>query len=94
MISSPLPPQPGLLSSLFGPSLVNENEVNVRRISKRISKLRYDNYVKMYGPCHYTNLTNITKLQSFNTVWQLHREGRITASVAKQSFNVNHSLTL
>ena len=91
MISSPpLLPQPGLLSSLFGPSLVNENEVNVRRISK----LRYDNYVKMYGPCHYTNLTNITKLQSFNTVWQLHREGRITASVAKQSFNVNHSLTL
>ena len=31
----------------------------------------------------------MTKLQSSNTVWKLHREGRITASVAKQSFNVD-----
>ena len=62
-------PLPEPLTSLFDPSLVNENEVDIRRISK----LRYDSYVKMYGPCHYTNLLNITKLQSSNTVWKLER---------------------
>ena len=31
----------------------------------------------------------MTKLQGSNTVWRLHREGRITASVAEQSFNVD-----
>ena len=58
---------------------------------RRISKLRYDNYVKIYGPCHYTNLLNIIKLQSSNTVWKVHTEGRITASAAKQSFNADTS---
>ena len=45
----------------------------------------------MYGPSHYTNLLNITKLQGSNTVWKLHRERKITASVAKQSFTVDTS---
>ena len=35
------------VNSIFDPSLVNENEVDTRRISK----LRYDSYLNMYWSC-------------------------------------------
>ena len=45
----------------------------------------------MYWPSHCTNLLKVTKLQSSNMVWKLHREGRITVSVATQSFTADTS---
>ena len=57
-------PFPEPLSSLFDHPLVDENKVDIRRICK----LRSDNYVKIFRPCHCKNLLNMTKLQSSSTV--------------------------
>ena len=57
-------PIPEPLSLLFDRPLVDESKVDIRRISK----LRSDNYVKIFRPCHCSNLLNMTKLKSSNTV--------------------------
>lgn len=76
-------PEP--LTSLFQPAAINDTK---EELENRKMKLYYL-YERSYCQSQYYNLCQITRVQILSKTWQLHRAGRITASIAKQAFNAD-----
>lgn len=76
-------PEP--LTSLFQPSAINDTKEELEHHTKKL----YYFHERSYCQSQYDNLCEITRVQSLSRTWQLHRAGRITASIAKQAFNAD-----
>ena len=67
-------PEP--LTSLYDPLAINWSEEDIKTMGKKI----YERYIRSHRPYQFENLCNVTRTQSLNPNWKLHRAGRITAS--------------
>ena len=78
-------PEP--LASIYDPTTINfsNEELNIR-----CSKA-YEKYKNQFTQNHFSNLSFHTCAQSANSSWQLHRAGRITASICKEVFCTDHT---
>ncbi|XP_065643270.1 uncharacterized protein LOC136075006 [Hydra vulgaris] len=76
-------PEP--ITALFEPSLINEGQDEI----KKKSKVLLDIYIKSCYQSQFNNLENLTKTQSKNAAWKIHRAGRITASISKMAYNLD-----
>lgn len=70
---------------LYDPSVINYSDDELGTISTQ----RYHNYDISMSQRQFNHLTEITKTQSENINWKLHRAGRITASLCKQAFTTD-----
>ena len=73
-------PEP--LSSLFDPATINDDDETV--LTK--GKASYHEYRYSVSARQFENLVRVTNAQSSSPVWNIHRIGRITSSIAKQAF--------
>lgn len=76
-------PEP--LTSLYDPSLINDQEDNIRTIALE----RFNKYTKSLYQSQLDQLTKVTCTQSHSKIWNLHRAGRITASISKLAWSTN-----
>lgn len=81
---------PDLLTSIYDPS---SHSLDMEGV-KSLSILRYEEYKKRYRKQDYLNLEKNTREQASNPIWQLHRAGRVTASVAKDVAQMKQSPSL
>ncbi|XP_057313387.1 uncharacterized protein LOC130654781 isoform X2 [Hydractinia symbiolongicarpus] len=76
-------PEP--LTSLFEPQLINNNPEEIQSECREF----YYEYKNGYCDSQYKNLTKVIREQRLSTAWQIHRAGRITASVSKRAYSLN-----
>ena len=78
-------PEP--LTSVYDPTAINlSNEELQIRCTKA-----YEKYKNEFTQNQFSNLSLHTCAQSANPSWQLHRAGRITASICKEVFCTDHT---
>ena len=78
-------PEP--LTSLYDPTALNLfNEELKIRCTKT-----YEKFENEFTQNQFSNLSLHTSAQSVNPSWQLHRAGRITASICEEVFCTNHT---
>ena len=78
-------PEP--LTSLYDPLAINWSEEDIETMGKKI----YERYIRSHRPYQFENLCNVTRTQSLNPNWKLHRTGRITASQALSAYRCDVS---
>ena len=78
---------PDSLTSLYDPLAINWSEKDIKTLSKKI----YERCIRSHGPYQFENLWNVTRTQSLNPNWKLHRAGRITASQALNAYRCDIS---
>ena len=78
-------PEP--LTSLYDPLAINWSEEDIKTMGKKI----YERYIRSHRPYQFENLCNVTRTQSLNPNWKLHRAGRITASQALSAYRCDIS---
>ena len=69
-------PEP--LTSLYDPLTMNWSDEDIKTMGKKIS----ERYIRSHRLNQFENLCNVTRTQSLNSNWILHRAGRIAASQA------------
>ena len=74
------------LVSLFDPAAINTSNENLKTLCNK----KYELYQKAYSIESYKNLLIVTEKQTLNSLWMLHRAGRITAS---KCYDVRHTDT-
>nr|XP_047128389.1 uncharacterized protein LOC124809027 [Hydra vulgaris] len=75
-------PEP--ITSLFDPTCNNSTEFQLLKHSKQL----YKDFSQTYFEKQYDQLAKVTYQQNQSSAWQVHRAGRITASIC---FNVFHT---
>ena len=75
------------MTSLYDPLAINWCEKDIKTLSKKI----YERYIRSHRPYQFENLCNVTRTQSLNPNWKLHRAGRITASQALSAYRCDIS---
>ena len=76
---------PDPLTSIFDPTVINMPEAELKVIARE----RFAEYSRSFKPEHYQTLHEITKEQSANPSWMIHRAGRITASTIGEVFSTD-----
>ena len=76
-------PEP--LTSLYLPAAIN---FEYSTLTKYCAE-SYEEYKITQSFNMYSNLLQVTKIQSASRIWKLHRAGRITASLSKIAYNIN-----
>ena len=75
-------PEP--ITSMYDPSAINMNPEDIINFSEK----KYHCYLSNNSQKNFDNLCYITKTQSHNQNWKLHRCGRITATFSKTAYNL------
>ena len=78
-------PEP--LTSLYDPLAINWSEEDIKTMGKKI----YERYIRSHRPYQFENLCNVTRTQSLNPNWKLHRAEKIAASQALNAYRCDIS---
>ena len=78
-------PEP--LTSVYDPTAVNLSNEELKICCTKA----YEKYKNEFPQNQFSNLSLHTCAQLANPSWQLHRAGRITASICKEVFHTDHA---
>ena len=69
------------------PYTINWREEDIKTVGKKI----YEKYIRSHRPYQFEYLCNVTRTQSLNPNWKLHRAGRITVSQTLSAYQCDIS---